>query len=42
VCTTGINLFRLLMLYLKPVLPQTAAAAEQFLNVTPMDWSDAG
>jgi methionyl-tRNA synthetase len=30
------------MLYLKPVLPQTAAAAEQFLNITPMDWSDAG
>jgi len=42
VCTTGINLFRLLILYLKPVLPQTAAAAEQFLNITPMDWSDAG
>ena len=42
VCTTGINLFRLLMLYLKPVLPDTAAGAEDFLNTTPMDWSDAG
>ena len=42
VCTTGINLFRLLMLYLKPVLPDTAAAAEEFLNTAPMDWSDAG
>ena len=41
VCTTGINLFRLLMLYLKPVLPETARAAETFLNVEAMQWSDA-
>ncbi len=42
ICTTGINLFRVLMLYLKPVLPETARAAEAFLNVEPMQWADAG
>jgi methionyl-tRNA synthetase len=31
ICSLGINLFRLLMLYLKPVLPATAARAERFL-----------
>ncbi|RZU98998.1 methionine--tRNA ligase [Spiribacter vilamensis] len=40
--TTGINLFRVLMLYLKPVLPETAAAAERFLQIPAMEWSDAG
>lgn len=34
VCTTGINLFRLLMVYLKPVLPELAEKAEGFLNDT--------
>ncbi len=33
-----INLFRLIMLYLKPVLPETAAKAEAFLNDS-LDWS---
>lgn len=32
ICSMGINLFRLLMVYLKPVLPETAAKAEAFLN----------
>ena len=32
VCTQGINLFRVLMMYLKPVLPKLAAAAEKFLG----------
>jgi methionyl-tRNA synthetase len=40
VCSMGLNLFRVLMLYLKPVLPRTAAAAEQFLNTGPQDWGD--
>ncbi|PYZ99940.1 methionine--tRNA ligase [Gammaproteobacteria bacterium 2W06] len=40
--TTGLNLFRVLMLYLKPVLPDTAAAAERFLQIPPMEWADAG
>lgn len=34
ICTLGINCFKALMTYLKPVLPATAAAAEEFLNTT--------
>jgi methionyl-tRNA synthetase len=41
VCTTYLNVFRLLTLYLKPVLPQLAARAEQFLNLPPLAWADA-
>ena len=32
ICTQGINLFRVLMTYLKPILPQTAEKSETFLN----------
>ncbi len=32
ICTLGINLFRALMIYLKPVLPGMAEKAELFLN----------
>jgi methionyl-tRNA synthetase len=32
ICSLGINLFRILMLYLKPVLPRMAEEAERFLN----------
>jgi methionyl-tRNA synthetase len=42
VCSTALNLFRLLTLYLKPVLPQTATQAEAFLGIAPLQWSDAG
>ena len=38
VCSVGINLFRVLMTYLKPVLPAMAQKAESFLN-TSLDWS---
>ncbi|MCP0914853.1 MULTISPECIES: methionine--tRNA ligase [Legionella] len=38
VCTMGLNLFRILITYLKPVLPQMAASAEQFLNCEPLTW----
>src|SRR6185437_5235510 len=41
ICTMGINLFRILMIYLKPVLPEIAEKAEQFLNVAPLMWSDS-
>ena len=41
ICTTGINLFRLLMLYLKPVLPIVAEKTERFLNIKPLQWQDA-
>ncbi|WP_370979169.1 methionine--tRNA ligase [Agaribacterium sp. ZY112] len=39
VCSMGINCFRALMMYLKPVLPVTAEAAETFLNSN-LDWGD--
>lgn len=39
VCSTTINLFRVLMTYLKPVMPELATRAEAFLNVT-LNWSD--
>ncbi len=41
VLTTGINLFRTLMVYLRPILPVTAANAEAFLRVSDLQWQDA-
>jgi methionyl-tRNA synthetase len=38
VCTIGINLFRVLISYLKPVLPGTAEKAEAFLRIKPITW----
>lgn len=38
ICTQGINLFRLLITYLKPVLPEMARACEEFLNCQPLTW----
>lgn len=32
ICSQGLNLFRVLITYLSPVLPRTAAGAESFLN----------
>ncbi|KLU16808.1 MULTISPECIES: methionine--tRNA ligase [Xenorhabdus] len=37
ICSMGINLFRVLMTYLKPVLPALATRAEAFLN-TELTW----
>lgn len=41
VCTVGLNAFRLLALYLKPVLPKLAEQAEAFLNIDSLLWMDA-
>lgn len=38
VCSVGINLFRVLLTYLKPVLPVMAEKAEAFLNCS-LDWT---
>jgi len=38
ICTMGLNLFRLLIIYLKPVLPVMAEKTEQFLNVEAFNW----
>jgi methionyl-tRNA synthetase len=41
VCTQGLNLFRVLALYLKPVMPRLAAGAEKFLGLPDQSWADA-
>ena len=40
VCTQGLNLFRILMIYLQPVLPFMAAKANQFFGEPPWTWTD--
>ncbi len=39
ICSMGINLFRVLITYLKPVLPAMTAHAELFLNCEPLLWA---
>ena len=41
VCTTCIQAFRLLTIYLKPMLPAVAAQVEAFLKVPPLQFADA-
>lgn len=38
-CTQGLNLFRLLTIYLQPVLPQTAENVWAFFNTPPPQWT---
>jgi methionyl-tRNA synthetase len=38
ICTQGINMFRAIVTYLKPVVPQLAADAENFLNAGELHW----
>jgi methionyl-tRNA synthetase len=40
VCTMGLNLFRVLMVYLSPILPATARKAGAFLDAGVADWKD--
>ncbi|WP_295460902.1 methionine--tRNA ligase subunit beta, partial [uncultured Thiodictyon sp.] len=40
ICTMGLNLFRLLIGWLRPILPGTAEASEAFLQVQPLTWAD--
>jgi len=39
VCSDALEMFRLLTLYLKPVLPKLAEEIEQFLNIAPLTWA---
>jgi methionyl-tRNA synthetase len=41
VCSVCIEAFRLLTIYLKPVLPALAAQVEAFLQTGPLEWADA-
>ncbi|EXJ14619.1 methionine--tRNA ligase [Imhoffiella purpurea] len=38
ICSMGINLFRVLIGYLRPILPGTAADSEAFLRIEPLAW----
>ncbi len=38
ICSLGINLFRALITYLKPVLPELAEKSEAFLNAGELNW----
>ena len=40
-CSEALEAFRLLTLYLKPVLPKVAEAVEAFLDIAPLTWADA-
>ena len=41
-CTNALNLFRLLTVLLKPILPVVAGKVEKFLNIAPLTWTDTG
>ncbi|KDN14482.1 methionine--tRNA ligase [Snodgrassella communis] len=41
VCSELINAFRILTVYLSPVLPQLATKVAAFLNVAPLSWNDS-
>jgi len=40
-CSDAVQMFRLLTIYLKPVLPGLAEKVEAFLGVPPLAWADA-
>ncbi|OAJ70902.1 methionine--tRNA ligase [Methylobacillus sp. MM3] len=39
VCSDALEMFRLLTLYLKPVLPKLATSIEAFLKIAPLEWN---
>ena len=41
ICSTGLNTFRLLICYLKPVVPVMAEKAERFLSIPALTWQDS-
>jgi len=40
VCSVTLEAFRMLSLYLKPVIPNVAIGVEEFLSLAPQSWSD--
>ena len=40
VCTQALNMYRALVIYLKPILPTVAQKSEAFLNIAPVSWAD--
>ena len=41
ICSIALNLFKVLTVYLKPVLPALAEEVEKFLDVNNLQWSDS-
>ncbi len=41
ICSQGINMFKVLVSYLKPIIPSLAEKAEEFLNIQMSSWNDA-
>lgn len=41
ICTLGIHLFRNLMIYLAPVIPEVSKRSEEFLNCEALTWADS-
>ena len=42
ICSMGLNLFKVLIGYLRPILPGTAEKAEAFLRIDPQQWDQIG
>ena len=42
ICSTALNLFRLLIIYLKPIVPNLAQRSENFLNIDALHWQSCG
>jgi len=40
VCSMGLNLFYLLIVYLQPILPKTAKSSADFLNIPELSWNN--
>lgn len=40
ICSMGLQLFRILVTYLKPILPELAKKSEEFLLIPPMTWDN--
>ena len=40
VCSQAIEMFRILQIFLKPILPNSTAKAEEFLDTDPLLWAD--
>ena len=41
ICSNGLNLFKIIITYLKPVLPELAQKSEIFLNVNDLSWDSS-
>ena len=41
ICSQGINMFKVLVSYLKPIIPSLAEKAQKFLNIEMDNWNDA-